>query len=70
MNNLTHRKAKITDLPRIIEFLLEDELGQSRESRSSELDKNYIKALHKIDSDPNQYLMIVENDNEIVGGIV
>lgn len=67
MNNLTHRKAKIVDLPRLIELLLEDEFGQTRESRSSELDENYIKAFHKIDSDSNQYLMVVENGDEIIG---
>jgi N-acetylglutamate synthase-like GNAT family acetyltransferase len=67
MNNLTHRKARIADLPRLIELLLEDELGQTRESKSVELDENYIKAFHKIDSDPNQYLMAVENGDEIIG---
>ncbi|MCC8415853.1 MAG: GNAT family N-acetyltransferase [Rickettsia endosymbiont of Gnoriste bilineata] len=65
--NLTHRKAKIEDLPRIIELLLEDGLGQTRESKSTELDKCYIKAFHKIDSDPNQYLMVVEKISEIIG---
>jgi N-acetylglutamate synthase-like GNAT family acetyltransferase len=67
MTNLTHRKARIADLPRIIELLLEDDLGSLRESKSSELDANYIKAFHKIDSDPNQYLMVVENGDEIIG---
>jgi N-acetylglutamate synthase-like GNAT family acetyltransferase len=67
MNNLTHRKATLNDLPRLIELLLEDELGSTRESKSSELDENYIKAFHKIDSDPNQYLMVVENGDEIIG---
>ena len=67
MNNLTHRKARIADLYQIIALLLEDELGQTRESKSSELDENYTKAFHKIDSDPNQYLMVVENGDEIIG---
>jgi len=67
MNNLTHRKARIADLPRLIELLLEDELGATRESKSSELDEHYIKAFHKIESDPNQYLMVVENGDEIIG---
>lgn len=56
MTNITRRKATLNDLPRLIKLLLEDELGQTRESRSTELDENYIKAFHKIDSDPNQYL--------------
>lgn len=67
MNTLTHRKATLDDLPRIIELLLEDELGQSRESKSIHLNENYIKAFHKIDSDSNQYLMVVSNDDKIVG---
>ena len=67
MNNLTHRKATLNDLPRLIELLLEDELGASRESKSSVVHENYIKAFHKIDSDQNQYLMIVENGDEIIG---
>ena len=67
MNNLSHRKAILNDLPRLIELLLEDELGSTRESKSSAVHENYIKAFHKIDSDPNQYLMVVENDDEIIG---
>jgi N-acetylglutamate synthase-like GNAT family acetyltransferase len=67
MNNLTHRKAKIADLPCLIELLLEDELGQMRESKSTSLDEKYTKAFHKIDSDPNQYLMVIENGDQIIG---
>jgi N-acetylglutamate synthase-like GNAT family acetyltransferase len=67
MNDLTHRKARIADLLHIIELLLEDELGSTRESKSSALDENYFQAFHKIDSDPNQYLMVVENGDEIIG---
>ena len=67
MNNLIHRKARIGDLPRLVELLLEDELGASRESKSATVHENYIKAFHKIDSDPNQYLMVVENSDEVIG---
>ena len=67
MNNLAHRKAILNDLSRLIEMLLEDELGATRESKSSTLHENYIKAFYKIDSDPNQYLMVVENGDEIIG---
>lgn len=67
MNNLIYRKAKILDLPYLIGLLLEDELGQIRESKDTSLDENYVKAFQKIDSDQNQYLMVVENRGEIVG---
>ena len=64
--NLTHRKAKLEDLPRIIELLLEDDLGQTRESKSEQIDECYTKAFHKINSDSNQYLMVVEDNAEII----
>jgi len=67
MTNFTCRKATLNDLLGLIELLLEDELGATRESKSSEHDENYIKAFHKINSDPNQYLMVVENGDEIIG---
>lgn len=66
ITKLTQRKAKLADLPRIIELLLEDELGKSRESKNT-LDVQYKKAFQNIDADPNQYLMVVENKSEIVG---
>lgn len=67
ISTFIHRKARIADLHQIIKLLLEDELGGTRGSKSAELDENYIKAFHKIDSDPNQYLMVVENGDEIIG---
>ncbi len=65
--NLSHRKATINDLGTIVNLLLEDELGKTRESTSTRLDQRYIDAFNKIDADHNQYLMIVENDDEVVG---
>lgn len=65
--DLTHRKARVADLPHLIELLLEDELGSTRELKSAMVHENYIKASHKIDSDPNQYLMVVENGDEMIG---
>jgi len=66
IQNLTYRKAIIDDLSAIVNLLLEDDLGQTRESEKPELNQNYVDAFHKIDTDPNQYLMVVENDEEIV----
>ena len=66
IQSLTYRKATINDLNAIVNLLLEDELGQTRESKSAELNQNYIEAFHKINADPNQYLMVVESNHEIV----
>lgn len=49
--NLTHRKATINDLGVIVNLLLEDELGKTRESTNLTLDQRYIEAFHRIDAD-------------------
>lgn len=66
IETLTHRKATLNDLGSIIHLLLEDDLGQTRESKTPELDPRYGAAFQKIDSDPNQYLMVVEKAREVV----
>ena len=65
--SLQHRKASLNDLKYIITLLLEDELGKTREQVSDIGDPRYQEAFLKIDKDPNQYLMVVELENEIVG---
>lgn len=65
--NLIQRRAKITDLKEIVSLLADDKLGKTREKTSDKVTKNYIDAFHKIDSDPNQYLMVFERDKEIIG---
>jgi len=70
--NLQIRKATINDLERILDLLLEDELGQSREVKTVQLDQRYTNAFAKIDDDPNQYLTVTElldgnEPKEIVG---
>ena len=65
---LTHRCATINDLSYIVALLSEDELGQTRESFSTDqVDQRYVDAFDQINSDPNQYLMVVEQNNQIVG---
>lgn len=66
--SLTHRKATFADLKQIVALLSEDELGQTREQAvGEETDQRYADAFRKIDTDPNQYLMIVLNTSEPEG---
>lgn len=65
--DLTHRRATMGDLVMILKLVVEDELGQAREKLHTDLDQRYINAFNKIDVDQNQYLMVVEMDEEIVG---
>jgi GNAT superfamily N-acetyltransferase len=66
-NDIKHRKATIEDLTKIIELLFDDDLGHKRESKEIDLNEHYIEAFHKISCDPNQYLMVVEYEREIIG---
>lgn len=66
IQSLSHRKATKEDLLTIIDILCQDEFAKNSESKKPELYQNYVNAFQKIDSDPNQYFMIVESDNKIV----
>lgn len=66
-NPLTHRKATLSDLEAIISLLLEDELGRKRELLDDQALHLYREAFQAIDRDPNHYLMVVEQNTEIVG---
>lgn len=65
--NFTHRKAKIDDLKAIVALLADDQLGRTREQSSNELSQEYINAFHKINNDPNQYLMVLCENEKIIG---
>lgn len=67
MINLTQRKATIKDIPSIVQLLAEDELGQTREAPSSNINTPYLDAFEKIDTDPHQYLMVVYLGDHLIG---
>lgn len=62
------RKATENDISYIVEMLADDELGQTREHYKTPLPKEYLIAFKEIDSDKNQELIVVENEDlEIIG---
>lgn len=62
------RKAKKEDLSELIKMLVTDKLGQHREKFSDPLPQSYIDAFNRIDADPNQELMVMEDESaEVVG---
>ncbi len=63
---LGKRRATIDDLSSIINLLIEDEFGFEREKISDKLDQRYMDAFALINSDPNQYLMVVEENNQVI----
>lgn len=65
---MNFRKATKSDLPYIIEMLADDELGKLREDYQEPLPEKYYQAFGNIDRDPNQELMVVENEDQIIIG--
>ena len=62
------RKATKKDVPFIVQLIADDDLGKLRENYQLPLPKAYFKAFENINTDPNQELIIVENEtSEIIG---
>ncbi len=62
------RKATKKDISVIVEMIADDELGKERENFQTPLPSEYLRAFERINSDENQELIVVENENaEIVG---
>ncbi|TVZ60145.1 ribosomal protein S18 acetylase RimI-like enzyme [Flavobacteriaceae bacterium MAR_2010_105] len=65
---MNFRKATIHDVPTLVELLADDPLGKTREDFQIPLPDAYFKAFEIINSDPQQELIVVENDHaEIIG---
>lgn len=61
------RKATIDDVYFIVELLADDKLGSQREDFSNPLPDCYTTAFQNIISDQNQELMVLENEEEVIG---
>ncbi len=65
---ITFRKAKKDDIPFIVNMIANDKLGSLREDYQEPLPEKYYQAFSNIDKDPNQELIVIENEhNEIIG---
>jgi GNAT superfamily N-acetyltransferase len=62
------RKATLKDIPLIVAMIADDELGKQRENFQDPLPTEYIKAFENINSDVNQELIVVEDDNKQIIG--
>jgi len=61
------RSATIKDLPAIVEMLADDPLGKLREEFTDPLPEVYVRAFESIDADANQELVVLEDDERVVG---
>lgn len=66
--DIIFRKATINDVQAIVEMIADDELGKQRENFQIPLPEEYYIAFENINSDHNQELIIVENEEkEVIG---
>lgn len=67
MTELTFRPAEKQDIPALITLMSDDILGKTRELTSGDDLSAYEQAFAAIDSDPGQFLCVVEDAGQIVG---
>ena len=65
--SLTFREALEKDLPLMIGMLADDELGLQREDTAKLLNPAYLSAFKSIVADPNNELIVVEKEGNIIG---
>lgn len=65
--DLIFRTARLSDMPRLVSMLADDDLGALREDSSQPLNQKYAAAFHAIERDPNNNLTVVESDGEVIG---
>ena len=67
---LRFRLATEKDLEQIVSLLADDVLGSQRERYEIPLPTSYIKAFEAITADPNNELVVADNGNEEVIGVL
>ena len=68
--DLRFRNAAVRDLPRIVRMLADDPLGARRERADEPLEDGYVRAFEAIDRDPNNELVVAEDDEHGVVGVL
>ena len=67
MGAISVRRAQESDLPAIVALLADDALGRAREDASMPPARAYREAFAAIDADPNQFLAVMTDGDDIVG---
>ncbi len=62
------REATVDDVKPIVGLLSADELGCDREDAGEAISREYYEAFRRIAADPNQELVVAEDDRHVVVG--
>ncbi|WP_433118945.1 N-acetyltransferase family protein [Micromonospora sp. CA-246542] len=65
MSDMIFREAVRADLPTVIALLADDVLGKARDF--TQVDEAYERAFADISADPRNFLIVAEQDGELVG---
>ena len=65
MSDMIFREAVRADLPAVIALLADDVLGKARDF--TQVDEAYERAFADISADPRNFLIVAEQDGELVG---
>lgn len=60
------RRARRDDVAEIVRMLADDFLGSQREKYEEPLPESYYAAFEEIDSDKNNYLVVVEHEGKVI----
>lgn len=64
---LVFREAQQSDISDLLDMLADDELGKLREDSSKPVNECYLLAFEQISRDPNNELILVQQDERTVG---
>ena len=67
MSAMKLRLARREEIPAIVTMLADDGIGKSREDASEPLPQSYYDAFDEMAKDPNNRLLVAQQDGEIVG---
>src|SRR3569832_1457006 len=67
MSAISIRKARVADVAASVAMLADDALGQAREDASLPLARPYLDAFAAIDGDPNQFLAVMTDGDDVIG---
>ena len=67
MTDIRFRKARDSDLQRIVALLSDDPIGRGRETAAGAVAPEYRAAFEAIQSDGNQHMAVAERNGEIIG---
>ena len=64
---MEYRKARLDDLPVIIQLYGDDNIGSTREILAEPIDDIYIRAFEDIAKDRNNHVYVIEDQGKVIG---